>query len=50
MHWGCQCAAPNELLDVGPGDAPEGALLGLGGGVNAFYCVVSCWQSVKNCK
>ena len=41
---------PNELPNAGPGDAPKGALLGLGGGVNAFFCVVSCWQCVKNRK
>ena len=47
MHWGRQCAAPIELPDAGLGNAPKGELLGLGGGVNAFFCVVSCWQSVK---
>ena len=34
MHWGGQCAAPNHLLDVGPGSAPKGASSGLGGGAN----------------
>ena len=30
-------------LHAGPGNAPKGALLGLGGGVNAFFCIVSYW-------
>ena len=50
MHWGRQCAGFNELPDAGPGDALKGALPSLGRGVNAFFCVVSCWQSVKNCE
>ena len=37
---------PNELLDVGPSDVPKGASLGLGGGVHAFFCLVSGLQCV----
>ena len=50
MHWGWQSAAPNELPDARQGDAPKGALLGLDGGVNAFFCIVPCWQGVKTAK
>ena len=31
-----------------PCDAPKGATPSFGGGVDAFFYVVSCWQSVKN--
>ena len=48
MHCGRQCATPNELLNAEPGDTLKGVLLGLGGGVNAFLCIVSFWQNVKN--
>ena len=41
MHWGRQCAAPNQLLDAGPGGAPKGASPSLGGGLNAIFCLVS---------
>ena len=47
MHWGWKCIAPIELPHAKSGDAPKGVLLGLGGGVNAFVCGVSCLQSVK---
>ena len=50
MHWGQQCAAPNHLPDAGPGGVPKGASPGLGGGSNAIFCVVSCWQNVKICE
>ena len=50
LHWGWQCTVPNELPNVGPGDAPKGALHGLGRGVDTFICAVSCWQCVKNRK
>ena len=50
MYWGRKCAAPIELPDAGPGDVPKDASLGLGGGVNTFFCIVSCWQSVKFCE
>ena len=46
MHWGWQCAIPNELPDARPGDAPKAALLGLGGGVHAFFCLNSSFQCV----
>ena len=41
MHRGRQCAAPNGLLDAGPGGTPKGASPGPGGGLNAFFCLVS---------
>ena len=41
MHQGRQCAAPNQLLDAGPGGALKGASPGLGGGLNAIFCLVS---------
>ena len=47
MHWGRKCTAPTELPHAGPGDAPKGASPGLGGGMNAFFCSVLCWQGVK---
>ena len=37
IHWGWKCAVPTDLLHGGLGNAPKGALLGLGGGVNAFF-------------
>ena len=46
MHRGQQCAAPNQLPDAGPGGALKGASLGLGGGLNAFFCLVSGASSV----
>ena len=46
MHRGRQCAAPNQLPDAGPGGAPKGALPGLGGGLNAIFCLVSGASSV----
>ena len=47
MHWGRQCTDPNELPDAGLGDALKGASLGLCGGVNAFFYILSCWLGVK---
>ena len=41
MHWGWQCATPNQLLDAGPGGASKGASPGLGGHLNAIFCLVS---------
>ena len=49
MHQGRQCAAPNQLPDAGPGGAPKGASPGLGGGVNAIFCLVSGTSSVGKC-
>ena len=49
MHWGWQCTAPNELLDTGPGDAPKGTSPRLGGGVHAFFCLVSGLQCMGKC-
>ena len=49
MHWGRQCAAPNELPDTGLGDAPKGASPGLGGGMHAFSCLVFGLQCVGKC-
>ena len=46
MHRGRQCAAPNQLPDAGPGGAPKGASPGLGGGLNAIFCLVSGASSV----
>ena len=46
MHRGRQCAAPNQLPDVGPGGAPKGASSSLGGGLNAIFCLVSGASSV----
>ena len=40
MHRGRQCAAPNQLPDAGPGGALKGASPGLGGGLNAIFCLV----------
>ena len=47
MHRGRKCTGSNELPDARPDDAPKGTSPGLGGGVNAFFCIVSCWQGVK---
>ena len=44
---GGKCTAPTELSYAGLGDVPKVRLPGLGKGVNAFLCSVSCWQSVK---
>ena len=41
MHWGQQCAAPNQLPDARPGGALKGVSPGLGGGLNAIFCLVS---------
>ena len=46
MHWGGWCAAPNEFPNTGPDDAPKGESPGLGGGVHAFFCLVSGLQCV----
>ena len=48
LHWGRQCTTPNEVPNARLGDAPKSALLGLDGGVHAFFSIVSCWQCVKN--
>ena len=50
MHRGRQCAAPDALLDVGPGGAPKGASPGLGEGAESFFSIVLCWQNVKICE
>ena len=47
MHWEQKCTGGNELPDAGPGNAPKGMWLGLGGGVNAFFWSVSCSKGVK---
>ena len=47
MHQGQKCPAPIELLHIGLGNEPKGASPSLGGGVNAFFRSLSCWQSVK---
>ena len=49
MHRGWQCAAPNQLPDVGPGGAPKGASPGLGRGLNAIFCLVSGASCVGKC-
>ena len=49
MHRGRQCAAPDALPDAGPGSAPKGVSLGLGGGLNAIFCLVSGASSVGKC-
>ena len=46
MHRGRKCAAPNQLPDAGLGGAPKGASPGLGGGLNAIFCLVSGASSV----
>ena len=40
MHRGQQCATPNHLPDAGLGGALKGASPGLGGGLNAIFCLV----------
>ena len=50
MHWGRQCAAPNQLPDAGLGGAPKGVLPGLGRGAESFFSVVLCWQNFKICE
>ena len=37
-------------LHVGPGDAPKGASLGLGGGAEPFFSFVLCCQNDKFCE
>ena len=37
-------------LHAGPGDAPKGASLGLGGGAEPFFSVVLCCQNDKFCE
>ena len=37
-------------LHAGPGDAPKGALPGLGGDAEPFFSVVLCWQNDKFCE
>ena len=49
MHRGRKCTAPIELPQAGPGDALKAASPGLGRGVNAFFCIASCWQSDMKC-
>ena len=49
MHWGRQCAAPNQLPDAGPGGAPRGASPGLGRGLNAIFCLVLGASCVGKC-
>ena len=49
MHRGRQCAAPNQLPDAGPGGALKGASPGLGGGLNAIFCLVSGASSMGKC-
>ena len=39
VHWGRWCTAPNDLPNVGLGDAPKGALRGLGGGIYIIFNV-----------
>ena len=46
---GRQCAAPNGLPDAGPGGTPKGASPGLGGGLNAIFCLVLGASSVGKC-
>ena len=48
MHRGRQCAGPNGLPDAGPGGAPKSVSPGLGGGLNAIFCLVSgAWSMGK---
>ena len=49
MHRGWQCAAPNQLPDAGSGGMPKGASPGLGGGLNAIFCIVSGVSCVGKC-
>ena len=46
IRGGCVLAAMS-CWTPGPGDVPKGTSPGLGRGVNAFFCIVSCWQGVK---
>ena len=46
MHRGRQCAAPDALPDARPGGELKGASSGLGGGLNAIFCLVSGASSV----
>ena len=39
VHWGRWCTAPNDLPNVGLGDAPKCTLRGLGGGVYIIFNV-----------
>ena len=39
VHWWRWCTAPNDLPNVGLGDAPKGALPGLGGGIYIIFHV-----------
>ena len=50
MHLGRQCAAPDALLDAGPGGTPKGASPSLGGGTEPFFSVVLYWQNDKFCE
>ena len=43
---GAAVCRPNGLPDAGPGGAPKGASPGLGGGLNAIFCLVSGASSV----
>ena len=49
MHGGWQCAAPNALLDAGPGGTAKAASPGPGRGLNAIFCLVSGASSVGKC-
>ena len=49
MYRGRQCAAPNQLPDAGPGGALKGESPGLGGGLNAIFCLVSGASCVGKC-
>ena len=40
---------PITLLDAGPGGASKGASLGLGGGLNAIFCLVLGVSYVGKC-
>ena len=37
VHWGWQCATPNQLPDAGTGGTPKSVSLGLGGGANVKF-------------
>ena len=39
VHWGRWCTTPNDLPNVGLGDAPKGALRSLGGSVYIIFNV-----------
>ena len=43
---GAAVCCPNQLPDAGPGGAPKAASPGLGGGLNAIFCLVSGASSV----